>query len=182
MSNLTMLFAAFLIVVPPTLLAQRPAGDPADQFRWRNIGPATMMGRISSIDAVDSDFRTVLIGSASGGVFKSTNGGVTFTPIFERYGSQSIGDVEFFQGDPNIIWVGTGDAANRNSVGWGDGIYKSTDGGNTFTNVGLGETHQISEVLTHPTDPNIVYVAAIGHLWGYSGTRGLFKTTGGGTP
>lgn len=181
MSNLTMLFAASLIVVPPTLLAQRPAGDPADQFRWRNIGPATMMGRISSIDAVDSDFRTVLIGSASGGVFKSTNGGVTFTPIFERYGSQSIGDVEFFQGDPNIIWVGTGEAANRNSVGWGDGIYKSTDGGNTFTNMGLGETHQISEVLTHPTDPNIVYVAAIGHLWGYSGTRGLFKTTDGGT-
>ena len=179
--HLTMLFAACVIVTPPALRAQRQMSDPADQFRWRNIGPATMMGRISSIDAVDADFRTVLIGSASGGVFKSTNGGVTFTPIFDQYGSQSIGDVEFFQADPNIIWVGTGEAANRNSVGWGDGIYKSTDGGTTFTNMGLGETHQISEILTHPTDPNTVYVAAIGHLWGYSGTRGLFKTTDGGS-
>ena len=160
--------------------AQVPTQELARAFPWRNIGPATMMGRVSSIDALNDDYRTVLIGAASGGVFKSTNAGNTWTPIFEHYGSQSIGDVAFFQGDPSIIWVGTGEATNRNSVGWGDGIYKSTDGGETFTNMGLRETHQISEIAPHPTDPNIVYVAAIGHLWGYSGTRGLFKTTDGG--
>ncbi len=171
---------AMLLAFSNGLYAQGRTEDLADRFRWRNIGPAAMMGRISSIDALEADYRTVLIGSASGGVFESTNGGITWTPIFDRYGSQSIGDVEFFQGDQNIIWVGTGEATNRNSVGWGDGVYKSTDGGKTFTNMGLGDTHQISEILTHPTDPNVVYVAGLGHLWGYSGIRGLFKTTDGG--
>ncbi|MCH7490141.1 MAG: hypothetical protein IID05_05545 [Gemmatimonadetes bacterium] len=171
--------AAIMIMGSAPMYAQRN-DEIESAFRWRNIGPATMMGRISAIDALNDDYRTVLIGSASGGVFKSTNGGITFTPIFDRYGSQSIGDVEFFQGDPNIIWVGTGEATNRNSVGWGDGVYKSIDGGKTFTNMGLGDTHQIAEILTHPTDPDIVYVAALGHLWGYSGSRGLFKTTDGG--
>jgi photosystem II stability/assembly factor-like uncharacterized protein len=149
-------------------------------FRWRNIGPANMMGRISALDALDEDYRVVLVGSASGGVFKSTNAGVTWTPIFDKYGSGSIGDVAFFQGNPDIIWVGTGEAHNRNSSGWGDGIYKSTDGGRTFQNMGLKETHQIARIATHPKDPDIVYVAAVGHLWGYSGARGLFKTTDGG--
>jgi len=149
-------------------------------FRWRNIGPANMMGRISALDALDKDYRVVLVGSASGGVFKSTNAGVTWQPIFDEYGSGSIGDVAFFQGNPDIIWVGTGEAHNRNSSGWGDGIYKSTDGGKTFQNMGLKETHQIARIATHPSDPDIVYIAAVGHLWGYSGTRGLFKTTDGG--
>jgi len=169
-----------LVTFLTTITAPLSAQDLLEPFSWRNIGPATMMGRISCIDAWNEDYRTVLIGAASGGVFKSTNGGITFTAIFDDYGSQSMGDVAFFQGDPNIIWVGTGEATNRNSVGWGDGIYKSTDGGKTFTNMGLSETHQISEIATHPTDPDIVYVAALGHLWGYSGTRGLYKTTDGG--
>jgi photosystem II stability/assembly factor-like uncharacterized protein len=149
-------------------------------FRWRNIGPANMMGRISALDALDEDYRVVLVGSASGGVFKSLNAGITWTPIFDEYGSGSIGDVAFFQGNRDIIWVGTGEAHNRNSSGWGDGIYKSTDGGKTFQNMGLEDTHQIARIATHPTDPDIVYVAAVGHLWGYSGTRGLFKTEDGG--
>ncbi|MFQ5791879.1 MAG: WD40/YVTN/BNR-like repeat-containing protein, partial [Acidobacteriota bacterium] len=175
-------FAAFavLLLLASDLPAQINGDDLSGSFRWRNIGPAAMMGRVSSIDALNDDYRTVLIGSASGGVFKSTNAGNTWTAIFDSYGSQSIGDVAFFQGNPDIIWVGTGEATNRNSVGWGDGIYKSTDGGKTFTNMGLGETHQISEILTHPSDPKIVYVAALGHLWGYSGTRGLYKTIDGG--
>ena len=139
-----------------------------------------MMGRVSALDALDDDHRTVLVGSASGGVFKSKNGGVTWTPIFDRYGSGSIGDVAFFQGNPDIIWVGTGEANNRNSSGWGDGIYKSTNGGKSFTNMGLKETHQIARIATHPDNPDIVYVAAVGHLWGYSGTRGLFRTMDGG--
>ncbi|MFK7831185.1 MAG: WD40/YVTN/BNR-like repeat-containing protein [Congregibacter sp.] len=149
-------------------------------FPWRNIGPANMMGRIAAIDGLDSDYRTVLIGTASGGVWKSTSGGIAWDSIFDSYGSQSIGDVAFFQGDPDTIWVGTGEATNRNSVGWGDGIYKSTDGGDTFTHMGLKETRQISEIAPHPTDPNIVYVAAVGSLFGPSGERGLYKTTDGG--
>ncbi|MEM9897946.1 MAG: hypothetical protein AAF742_01060, partial [Pseudomonadota bacterium] len=149
-------------------------------YRWRNIGPANMMGRISAIDALDSDYRHVLVGSASGGVFKSVNAGVTWRSICGECGSQSIGDVAMFQDDPKVIWIGTGEATNRNSVGWGDGIYKSEDGGETFSHVGLRETRQISEIATHPDDPNIVYVAAIGSLWGQSGERGVFKTIDGG--
>lgn len=151
-----------------------------EAFEWRNIGPANMMGRIAAIDGLNTDYRTVLVGSASGGVYKSTNAGVTWDSIFDDYGSQSIGDVAFFQGDPDTIWVGTGESTNRNSVGWGDGIYKSTDGGTSFTHMGLKETRQISEIVPHPTDPNIVYVAALGSLFGPSGERGLYKTTDGG--
>jgi hypothetical protein len=139
-----------------------------------------MAGRVSSLAVLDSDFRTVLVGAASGGVFKSTNAGITWEPIFDRYASGSIGDVAFFQKNPDLIWVGTGEANNRNPQGWGDGIYKSTDGGKTFANVGLKNTYQIARIVTHPTDPNIVYVAAIGDLWAYDGDRGLFKTVDGG--
>ncbi len=149
-------------------------------LRWRNIGPANMMGRIAAVEALDTDYRTVLVASASGGVFKSTNAGITWTPIFDKYGAGSIGSVAFYQPNPEIIWVGTGESANRNSSAWGDGIYKSTDGGKTFQHMGLEDTHQIAEIATHPSNPDIVYAAAVGHLWGYSGTRGLFKTTDGG--
>ena len=169
-----------LPVLGVTAQAQATPAELIQNFRWRNIGPANMMGRIAAIDALDEDYRTVLMGSASGGVFKSTNAGTTWTPIFDRYGSGSIGDVAFFQPDPDIIWVATGESANRNSSGWGDGIYKSTDGGRTFQNMGLRDTAQIAEIAVHPSDPDIVYAAAIGHLWGYSGSRGLFKTTDGG--
>ncbi len=136
-----------------------PAAGPdssalTSHLRWRSIGPANMVGRISDFEALDSDFTQVLVGSASGGVFKSVNAGTTWEPIFDRYGSASIGDVAFFQKDPNIIWVGTGEECVRNSVAWGDGIYKSTDGGKTFTRMGLETTQTIARVITHPTDPS----------------------------
>jgi len=149
-------------------------------MHWRNVGPANMGGRISDIEAVEADFRHVLVASASGGVFKSNDAGVTWTPIFDKYGAASIGDVAFFQPNPNIIWVGTGERNPRNSIAWGDGVYKSTDGGETFTNMGLKDTHSIGRIITHLTDPDIVYVAAAGHLWGYTGDRGLYKSTNGG--
>ena len=149
-------------------------------LRWRSIGPANMMGRIAAIEAHPEDYRHVLVASASGGVFKSTNGGMSWDAIFDQYGAGSIGSVAMFAPDPNIIWVGTGESANRNSSGFGDGIYKSTDGGKSFTHMGLATTHQIAEIATHPSDPEIAYAAAIGHLWGYSGDRGLFKTIDGG--
>jgi photosystem II stability/assembly factor-like uncharacterized protein len=163
--------------------APAPGPDEAGlvkHLRWRNIGPANMIGRISDFEALDKDFTQVLVASASGGVFKSVNAGTTWEPIFDKYGSASIGDVAFFQKDPNIIWVGTGEECVRNSVAWGDGVYKSTDGGKTFTHMGLQTTQTIARVLTHPTDPDTVYVGASGHPWGYSGDRGLFKTTDGG--
>ena len=147
---------------------------------WRNIGPANMMGRIAAIDASNKDYREVLIASASGGIFKSDNAGVTWESIFDKYGAGSIGSVKFDQNDLNTIWVGTGESANRNSSAWGDGIYKSTDGGKTFSNMGLKSTHQIAEIEIHPNNSSIVYAAAVGHLWGYSGERGLFRTLDGG--
>jgi len=169
-----------------TTLSAFPAlSQPSDSallsaFRWRNIGPASMGGRVVDIEALDAAFTTVYVASASGGVFKSVNAGTTWTPIFDNYASASIGDIAVFQANPRIVWVGTGEANNRNSVAWGDGIYKSTDEGRTFRNVGLRTTHQIARVVTHPSNPDIVYVAAIGHLWGYTGDRGLFRTSDGG--
>ncbi len=160
-----------------------PAGNGPDltqHLKWRNIGPANMVGRISDFEALESDFTQVLVAGASGGVFKSVNAGTTWEPIFDTYGSASIGDVAFFQKDPHIIWVGTGEECSRNSIAWGDGIYKSTDGGKTFARMGLETTHSIARVLPHPSDPNVVYVASTGHTWGYTGDRGLFKTTDGG--
>lgn len=177
------LLATSLLALPAALPAQPP--PPADSalvaaFRWRNIGPASMGGRIVDIEAVERDFATVYVATASGGVFKSVNAGTTWTPIFDDYASASIGDVAVFQADPDIVWVGTGEANNRNSVAWGDGVYRSDDGGKTFRHLGLASTHQIARVRTHPTDPNTAWVCAIGHLWGYAGERGLFRTTDGG--
>ncbi len=149
-------------------------------FEWRNIGPANMSGRVTDIQALDDDFRYVLVASASGGVWKSTNAGTTWESIFDEYGSASIGALAIYQKNPDIIWVGTGEANVRNSVGWGDGVYKSIDGGKTFTRMGLEHSHHIARIALHPEDPEIVYVAAQGHLWGYSGQRGLYKSTDGG--
>ena len=149
-------------------------------LRARNLGPANMGGRVVDIEAVEIDFATVYVAAASGGVWKSTNAGNTWTPIFDDYASASIGAIGLFQPNPDIVWVGTGEANNRSSVAWGDGIYKSTDGGATFVNKGLETTHQIARVVTHHSDADMVYVCAIGHLWGYSGDRGLFLTADGG--
>ncbi|HKK75127.1 MAG TPA: hypothetical protein VJ953_08655 [Saprospiraceae bacterium] len=147
---------------------------------WRNIGPANMMGRIAAVEAHPDNYRHVLMASASGGVYQSLNGGMTWDIIFDKYGANSIGSVAMFVPNPDIIWVGTGESANRNSSGWGNGLFKSTDGGESFEYVGLQNTHHIAEIATHPSNPDIVYVAAVGHLWGYEGERGLYKTTDGG--
>lgn len=173
------LFILLAIFLAGAVFAQSTEEQLFKDLRWRGIGPAHV-GRVTDIEAVEDDFATVLVASASGGVWKSTNAGTTWEQIFAGYGSGSIGDVAFFQKDTSIIWVGTGESCVRNSVGWGDGIYKSTDGGVTFENMGLKESHHIGEVVTHPTDPDIVYVAAQGHLWGHRGDMGIFKTTDGG--
>ncbi|MGH7462237.1 MAG: WD40/YVTN/BNR-like repeat-containing protein, partial [Longimicrobiales bacterium] len=171
----------FLIAAAVTAAtAQLPSASLVKDFQWRNIGPANMAGRVTDIEAVESNPAIVFVGAASGGVWKSTNSGTTWEAVFTSAGTPNIGDIAVFQPNPNIVWVGTGESCVRNSVGWGDGVYKSSDGGKTWTNVGLRDTHHISEVITHPTDPNIVYVAAQGHLWGHTGERGIFRTRDGG--
>ncbi len=175
-----LLLLAFVLGTASLFFAQSSEESLIKDLKWRNVGPANMVGRISDFEALDTDFTQVLVASASGGVWKSVNAGTTWEPIFDNYGSASIGDVAFFQKDPNIIWVGTGEDCPRNSIAWGDGIYKSVDGGKTFKNMGLESTQAIGKVITHPTNPNLVYVAAAGHTWGYSGDRGLFKTEDGG--
>jgi photosystem II stability/assembly factor-like uncharacterized protein len=149
-------------------------------LRWRNIGPANIAGRISAMDALESNPAVLYLAAASGGVFRTVNAGTTWEPIFEDYGSPNIGAVKVFQANPDIVWVGTGESCVRNSVGWGDGIYKSTDGGATFQHMGLEDTHHIAGIVLHPTNPDIVYVAAGGHLWGYNEDRGVYKTEDGG--
>jgi photosystem II stability/assembly factor-like uncharacterized protein len=174
-------FVLLAVLAAPVFSIQDNPGEAFLRgFQWRNIGPANMGGRISDIQALDGDYRLVVVASASGGVWKTVNAGTTWEPIFDRYGSGSIGAVGLFQQNPDIIWVGTGEANVRNSVGWGDGIYKSEDGGRTFVHMGLSGTHHIAKIATHPSDPEIVYVAAQGHLWGHTGERGLFKTEDGG--
>lgn len=181
--NLNMNFLKFIlfyfIILSFRVVGQNESLN-TNSLEWRNIGPANMMGRIAAIDASNTDYRKVLIASASGGVFKSNNAGVTWESIFDFYGAGSIGSVKFDQQNLNTIWVGTGESANRNSSAWGDGIYKSIDGGKSFKNMGLKSTHQIAEIAIHPENSNIVYAAAVGHLWGYTGDRGLFKTEDGG--
>ncbi len=172
----TVLVSSPFAQAPPAPTAESLFG----QLQWRNIGPANMSGRISDIEAVEANPAIVYVAAASGGVWKSTNAGTTFTPIFNDYPVASIGDVAIFQPNPNIVWVGTGEDCVRNSVSWGDGVYKSIDGGKTFTNMGLPETHHIGKVITHPTNPDIVYVAAQGHLWDHNPERGIYKTTDGG--
>ena len=142
-------------------LAAQPSVDSAmlSTLRLRFVGPATMSGRITDLAVAESDPSTMYVASATGGVWKTTDGGVTMAPVFERARVHSVGALGLFQGDPNVVWVGTGEATNRQSSGWGDGIYKSTDGGRTWANVGLPESGHVARIVTHPTNRDVVYVA-----------------------
>ncbi len=166
---------------PPPAPPINESADPVlKAFRWRSIGPANMGGRIDDIAVVESNPSIYYVGYATGGIFKTVNNGTTFEPIFDIYPTNSIGDLAVAPSDPNIIYAGTGEANNRQSSSFGDGMYKSTDAGKTFVNVGLVNTQSIARVVVHPTNPNIVYVAALGHLFGPNKERGLYKTIDGG--
>jgi photosystem II stability/assembly factor-like uncharacterized protein len=147
---------------------------------WRQIGPANMGGRIVALAVIESNPSTFYVATASGGLLKTHNNGITFEHQFDREATVSIGDVCVAPSDPNIVWVGTGENNARNSVSYGDGVYKSTDGGKTWTNMGLKGSFQIGRIAIHPTNPDIVYVGALGRLYGPNEERGLFKTTDGG--
>lgn len=146
----------------------------------RHIGPANMSGRVVDLAVLESNPYVIYAATATGGLWHTDNNGVTWKPIFENEATHSIGAIALSQSQPEHIWVGTGERANRQSSGWGDGVYKTTDGGKTWTNMGLKDSHHIGRIVIHPNDPNTVYVAAIGHLWGANNERGLYKTTDGG--
>src|SRR5438128_1536845 len=191
---------AFVALLPATVIPQAtptakttPAVFDADSARlaelpWRSIGPAVTSGRVVDF-AVPEGPKTQIgerlgelfyVASASGGVWKTTNGGTTWEPIFDHQGAASIGDIAVAPSNPDIVWVGTGEANNQRSSSWGDGVYKSENGGKTWTNMGLRKSEHIGRIIVHATNPEIVFVAAAGPLWGAGGDRGLFRTTHGG--
>jgi photosystem II stability/assembly factor-like uncharacterized protein len=149
-------------------------------FRFRSIGPASMGGRVDDIAVAESDPNIIYVGYAVGGVFKSENNGTTFAPVFDTYGTASIGDIAIHPTNANIVYVGTGEANNRQTTSFGDGIYKTTDGGKTFTHIGLRETQSIARIVIDSRNPETVYVASPGHLFGPNRERGIYKTTDGG--
>src|SRR5438093_997689 len=182
-------FAAVTIVFVVTMIFAGPA--PAQEAKFdsdtisglgaRNIGSAAMSGRVAAIAAVKEDGRlTVYIGAASGGVWKSSNGGTTFKPVFDKESAQSIGAVAIDPQGPKTIWAGTGESWTRNSVSIGNGIYKSTDGGDSWTNMGLQNSERIAKIIVDPKNSDTVYVCVPGKLWSDSEDRGVYKTTDGG--
>jgi photosystem II stability/assembly factor-like uncharacterized protein len=176
--------AAVLLIAAPTLApAQSPlSGDSAfwAGLRWRAIGPANMSGRITDVEGLPSPSRTFYVAAAAGGIWKTTNGGTTFRPVFDNQRVISMGDIAIAPSDSNTVWAGTGEEDSRNSISPGGGIYKSTDGGMSWQLMGLEQTQAIGRIVIHPTDPNTVLVAALGHPWGANPERGLYKTTDGG--
>ncbi|MDH3495167.1 MAG: hypothetical protein OER21_00175 [Gemmatimonadota bacterium] len=179
-----LLLPALLLASASTLSAQ--VSSPLDSsmlaaFRWRPIGPANMGGRITDIEGIPSPSKTFFVAAAAGGIWKTTNAGTSFRPVFDDERVISMGDLAIAPSDTMIVWAGTGEEDSRNSISPGGGIYKSTDGGLTWTLMGLTETQTVGRIVVHPTNPDIVYVAALGHIWGSNKERGLYKTVDGGT-
>jgi photosystem II stability/assembly factor-like uncharacterized protein len=168
---LTLLTFSLHAQIDPELLAG---------IKARAIGPAAMSGRVAAIDAVESNPEILYVGAATGGVWKSVDGGLSFTPIFDDQPVAAIGAVAIFQPSPEIVWAGTGEGNPRNSMSIGNGIYKTIDGGKTWQHLGLDKTERIHRIVLHPRDPNIAWVAALGQAWGQNAERGVFKTVDGG--
>ena len=173
------LAAAFLFLLPAAAAAQIPERS-LQALEFRQVGPATMGGRVSDLAVVDADPATFYVGTATGGIWKTTNHGTSFEPIFDHQRTSSIGALALAPSNPNVLWVGTGEPQNRQSSPYGAGVFRSVDGGRTWQDLGLEETRHIGEIEVHPTDPDVAYVAAVGHLWGPNEERGVYKTTDGG--
>ena len=178
-------FALLLLSMPATPLLAQDDGDIVSETRYdalelRNIGPAINGGRIADIEFHPEDQSTWYVGVGSGGVWKTTNAGTTWNPIFDDQSSYSIGSVVVDPNNPNTVWVGTGENVGGRHVGYGDGVYKSTDGGETWENMGLEDSEHISTMIVHPEDSDVIWVSAQGPLWDSGGDRGLYKSTDGG--
>jgi len=149
-------------------------------FRWRNVGPANTMGRVSDVAGIPSPSKTFFAAAAAGGIWKSTNNGVTWRPVFDNQRVVSMGMLAIAPSDTMQVWAGTGEPNSRNTISPGGGVYKSTDGGITWKLMGLEKTQSVGRIVVHPTNPNIVYVAAVGAPWNANPERGLYKTEDGG--
>src|SRR4029079_10948951 len=171
---------AALILIPWTAFAAGVDPDLLAGLAPRSIGPATMSRRVGAIDAVESTPDVLYVGAATGGLWKSTNGGLTFTPIFDDQPVHAIGAVAITQAHPDIVWVGTGEGNVRNSASIGNGVYRTLDGGKTWAHLGLEKTERIPRIVLHPTNPNVAWAAALGQEWGENSDRGVFKTVDGG--
>ena len=161
----------------PAPAAAAQEQTPLDALHFRPIGPASMSGRISDVAVYEANPSLYYVATAHGGVWKTTNNGTTFEAQLQGQGHMSIGDVTVSQSNPDLVWVGTGESNNRQSTSWGDGVYKSTDGGKTYTNMGLRTSKHINRIVIDPRNNDVVLVAATGSLWGPGGERGVFKTS-----
>ena len=150
-------------------------------LKFRSIGPAATSGRVVDFAVNPNNFNEYYAAVACGNVWKTTNAGTTWDPIFDKYGSHSIGCVTLDPDNPHVVYVGTGENNSQRSVSWGDGIYRSEDGGKSFKNIGLKKSEHIAKILIDPRDSKVIYVAAQGPLWGSGGNRGLYKSTDYGT-
>ena len=166
----------------PGRAQQTPAAvsNPFDALYFRSIGPATMSGRIADLAVYEANPAIFYVATAHGGVWKTTNNGTTWEAQLQDQGHLSTGAIAISQSNPDLVWVGTGESSNRQSVSWGDGVYKSTDGGKTYTHMGLKTSRHINRIVIDPRDHNTVFVAATGSLWGAGGERGVYKTNDGG--
>ena len=160
--------------------ATNPVAGPFDSLHFRPLGPASMSGRISDLAVYESNPAVFYVGTAHGGVWKTANNGTTFEAQFQDRGLMSIGDVEISQSNPDLVWVGTGESNNRQSTSWGDGVYKTTNGGKTYDFMGLRSSRHINRIVIDPRDNDTVFVAATGSLFGPGGERGVYKTADGG--
>ncbi len=166
---------------PATTPASQASADPFPGLKFRNIGPATMGGRVDDLAVLESNPAVFYVGTATGGLWKTVNNGTTWTVHFDDLDDVvSIGDIAINPNDANTVWVGSGENNNRQSGSWGSGIYKSTDGGETWKHMGLSTSRHIARIVVDPIDHDVVYVAALGSLWGSGGERGVYKTTDGG--
>src|SRR6266850_1968960 len=156
------------------------SAGPFDTLRFRPIGPAGMSGRIADLAVYEPNPATFYVGTAHGGIWKTVNAGTTFEPQFQDQGLIAIGDVTVSQSNPDLLWVGTGESNNRQSTSWGDGVYKSIDGGKTFAKMGLATSRSINRIVIDPRNNDVVFVAATGSLFGPGGERGVYKTMDGG--
>jgi photosystem II stability/assembly factor-like uncharacterized protein len=170
----------FLLLSNLTLSAQVLDFNTLSKLKIRNVGPANMSGRITAIDAVKSNPKIIFVGAASGGVWKSENGGSAWKPVFDNQPTQNIGAIAIQQSDPKVIWVGTGEGNPRNSVNLGMGIFKSEDSGHTWIHMGLKDTKSIHRIIIDPRNPNTIYVGAMGDPFSPDSSRGLYKTMDGG--
>ncbi|HEX6631990.1 MAG TPA: hypothetical protein VF048_12905, partial [Gemmatimonadaceae bacterium] len=187
-SRLVPLLVGAAALAPLPAVAQAPLSAASAQIdsttmaglRWRQVGPANMGGRITDVEGIPSPSKTFYVAAAAGGIWKTTNAGTTFRPVFYKERVASMGDIAIAPGDTNVIYAGTGEEDSRNSISPGGGLYKSTDGGKSWQFMGLKETEQIGRIAVDPRDANVAYVAALGAVWRSNPERGLYKTTDGG--